>query len=137
MIPQEMIPIQEDFVKVGECKLSLNAWAQGLVIKLLEATHGQWLYRYVQVHNSTAGSQAAVRKEEIQGWIEDKIELGKEGLNVQDHYLLEVNLEDLEYSLGEEQSYWLLQIQAARCEQALREANHIEYSQSSRERRRA
>ena len=65
-------------------------------MKLLEATHGQWLYRNVQVHDSATGTLATKRKEEIQRWIEDQIELGEEGLYEKDHYLLEVNPEDLE-----------------------------------------
>ena len=59
----------------------------------------------------------------MQRYIEDQIELGEEGLDERDHYLLEVNLEDLESTTGEEQHYWLLQIQAARSERALRESN--------------
>ena len=43
--------------------------------------------------------EATARKEEIQRFIEDQIELGEEGLEEKDHYLLEVNLEDLEQRL--------------------------------------
>ena len=67
-----------------------------------------------------AGVAATARKEEIQQFIEDQIELGEEGLDASDYYLLEVNLEDLETTSGEEQHYWLLQIQAARRESQLR-----------------
>ena len=59
------------------------------------------------------GVAATARKEEMQQFIEDQIELGGEGLEESDHYLLEVNLEDLETTFGEEQHYWLLQLQAA------------------------
>ncbi len=62
-----------------------------------------------------------MRKEEIQRFIEDQIELGKEGLDEKDHYLLEVNLEDLKTTTGEEQHYCLLQIREAISERALRE----------------
>ena len=111
---------------MGGSQLSLSAWAQGLIIKLLEVTCRQWLYRNVRVHDSTTGIQATAQKEEIQRWIEDQIELGEEGLHKSDHYLLEVNLEDLEHSLGEEQAYWLLQIEAAQLEQALRNGQEQE-----------
>ena len=40
-------------------------------------------------------------------------------MDERDHYLLDINLEDLETSSGEDQHYWLLQIQAARRERAL------------------
>ena len=121
MISKEILAIQEDHVALGGCTLSLENWAQGLVIKLLEVTHGQWFYHNVQVHDTTAGLAATARKEEIQQFIEDQFELGEEGLDEQDRYLLEINLEDLETSSGEDQHYWLLQIEAARQDRVLRE----------------
>ena len=93
--------------------LFLDKWAQGLVVKLLKGTHGQWLYRNIHVHDAATGVAAPVQKEEIQQVIEDKIELGEEGLEASDYYLLGVNLEDLETTTGEEHHYWLLYIQAA------------------------
>ena len=137
MISKEMIPIQADHVEMGACKLTLEAWSQGLVIKLLEATHGQWLYRNVHVHDDIAGVAANARKEEIQQFIEDQLELGEEGLDEKDHYLLEVNLEDLEFTSGEEQHYWLLHIQAARQERALRGTNQQSSSHAPQRRERA
>jgi hypothetical protein len=125
MISKEIIPIQSDYVEMGGSAMSVDEWARGLVVKLLEVTHGQWLYRNVHVHDTASGIAATARKEEIQRFIEDQIELGEEGLDEKDHYLLEVNLEDLETTTGEEQHYWLLQIQAARSERALREATSI------------
>ena len=86
-------------------------------------THGQWLYRNLHVHDAVAGATATARKEEIQGFIEDQLELGEEGLDPQDHYLLEINLEDMETSSGEDQHYWLLQIEAVRRDRQLRELN--------------
>ena len=111
-------------------------WAQGLVVKLLEVTHGQWLYRNVHVHDTVTGVAATARKEDIQQFIEDQIELGEEGLEASDYYLLEVNLEDLETTSGEEQHYWLLQIQAARRDfQLRRNRNRNNNQQGPRERR--
>jgi len=136
MFTKEMMPIQADFVELGECTLSLDKWAQGLVVKLLEVTHGQWLYRNVHVHDAVTGAAATARKEEIQQFIEDQIELGEEGLDASDYYLLEVNLEDLETTSGEEQHYWLLQIQAARRDfQLRRNRNRNGNQQGPRERR--
>jgi hypothetical protein len=46
--------------------------------------------------------------------IEAQQDMGWEGLLKEDHFLEEVNLEDLEHTLGERQEYWLVVIQAAR-----------------------
>ncbi len=123
MISQEIIDIQADHMHGVDSHLALAPWARGLIVKLLEATHGQWLYWNVQVHDSATGTLATKKKEEIQQWIEDQIELGEEGLEEKDHYLLEVNLEDLENTSGEEHHYWLLHIEHVRRRCRLREEN--------------
>ena len=85
--------------------LLLDNWAKGLATNLLEATHGQWLYRNMLVYDTVSGLKAAERKEELQREIEDQIELGGAGLDKQYRYLLEINLEDLETLTGEDQYY--------------------------------
>ena len=75
----------------------------GLITKLLEVTHGQWLYRNVHVHNSISGTTATLRMEEIQMEIEKYQELGTNSLEEGDIYLKEINLEDLENTSGEKQ----------------------------------
>ena len=42
MVSAEILEIQSDFVDFGRCSLLLYIWAKGLVMKLLEITHGQW-----------------------------------------------------------------------------------------------
>jgi hypothetical protein len=90
--------------------LSLKQWAQGLILKLLEATHGQWIYRNIQIHNSVARTQATLWKEAIQQEIESQMELGMAGLLEEDHWMMEVNLGDIESTTGEQEEYWLVAI---------------------------
>jgi hypothetical protein len=45
--------------------------------------------------------------------MERQRDLGDAGLLEEDKYLAEVNLEDMETTLGERQHYWLLAIQTA------------------------
>jgi hypothetical protein len=100
-----------------------SQWSKGLVVKLLEVTHGQWLYRNVHVHDTISGALATAKKEELQKAIEDELELGGEGLAEEDMYLLEINLDDLTTTSGEDQTYWLLAIRAARAWRALQQEN--------------
>jgi hypothetical protein len=85
-------------------------WAQGLIVKLLETTHGQFLYRCVQVHDKVAGTLIIACKEEIQRKIERQLELGMEELLD----LAEIITNDLGSGSGERQEYSLLAICAAR-----------------------
>ena len=75
--------------------------------------------------------EAIERKQELQVEIERQIDLGGEGLDDQDKYLLKINLEDLERSSGEDHYYWLLAIQAASEDRVLK----VREEQSRRENR--
>ena len=81
-------------------------------------------------------SKAAERKEELHREIEDQRELGGAGLDKQDRYLLEINLEDLDTSTGEDQYYWLIAIRADRADQILRRRHQESVTlEQTRERR--
>jgi hypothetical protein len=73
----------------------------------------QWIYRNIQIHDTVAGTQATLRKESIQQEIEEQMEQGKAGLLEEDHWMIEVNLGDMETTSGEQEEYWLLAIKAA------------------------
>jgi hypothetical protein len=97
----------------GTC-LYPEQWAQGLIMKLLEATHGQWIYRNIQIHDSVAGTKATLWKEDIQREIERQLELGTAGLLKEDQWMMEVNLGDMESTTGQQEEYLLMAIKAAR-----------------------
>ena len=80
----------------------------------------QWLYRNYIVHDPVSGTIATAKKEELLVEIERQRDLGDAGLLEEDKYLAEVNLEEMETSLGEWQHYWILAIQTARNHYALR-----------------
>jgi hypothetical protein len=93
--------IQTAYSAIDGSNISPKQWTTRVVVKLLEATHGQWLYRCIQVHDRTKGTLAMLRKEELQKEIEAQQEMGYSGLLKEDQYLAEVNLEDLETSSDE------------------------------------
>ena len=137
MVSVEILEIQSGFVDFGRCLLSLDIWAKGLVIKLLEITHGQWMYRNVQVHDAVSGLKVVERKEELQREIEHQVLLGGTGLDEQDRYLLEINMGDLDTPSGEDQYYWLLAIRAARVDRRLKEIQVAGNTREHTRRRRA
>ncbi len=102
--------IQEMYTQVKGSNIISVQSPQGLIIKLLEATHGQWLYRCVQVHDRVLGTLATARKEEIQLAIEAQQEMRTGDLLEEDKYLTDVNHEDLESTSRERQEYWLIAI---------------------------
>jgi hypothetical protein len=114
MVAKDLREIQATYSEIEGSNVTPEQWTIGVVIKLLETTHGQWLYRCIQVHERKQGTQVTLRKEELQREIEAQQEMGFDGLLDEDQYLAEVNLDDLEQSSGLQQEYWLVAIRAAR-----------------------
>jgi hypothetical protein len=56
-----------------------DKWAQGLILKLLESTHGQWIYRNIQIHDTVSNTQSTLRKEGFQREIKEQMEMGNVG----------------------------------------------------------
>lgn len=104
---KKVLRIQGWMQEVGSKKLTNQKWCMGLVTRLLEVTHGQWLYRNVHVHDALTRDIATQKKEDIRCESLDQIEIGGEGL-AEDKYLLEINLDGLDRSSREDQTYWLL-----------------------------
>jgi hypothetical protein len=114
MISKSLRDIQSTYASFAGSCLSMTHWTTRVITKLLKITHGQWLYRCIQVHESATGTLRTARKEELQREIEAQQDMGSAGLLEDDQFLAEVNLEDLESSSGERQEYWLLAIRGAR-----------------------
>ncbi len=106
--------IQETYTTIEGSNLSPTQLTVGVITKLLEATHGQWLYRCVPIQDRLNGIKTTLRKEKLQKEIKSQQEIGMEGLIEEDQYLAEVDLVDLESTTGERQEYWLVAIRAAR-----------------------
>ena len=66
MISKDITGIQKSYLALSSYHLSIERWTTGLITKLLEVTHGQWLYRNVHVHNSISVTSETLHKEEIQ-----------------------------------------------------------------------
>ena len=86
MLSRELVELQKYALAESASRLTVDMWAKELVIRLLEITHGQWLYRNVLVHDKTAGDLVTRRKEEIRKALEDQLELGEEGLGEEDRF---------------------------------------------------
>lgn len=114
MISRVFVEIQRQHIAINGYENSANKWARGLVEQLLQITHGQWIYRNVVVHHKTTGMLVTQEKEKLQLEIDRQLDFGFEDLLTEDQYLLQMNLEDLEVSNGEDHVYWLLAIKHAR-----------------------
>ena len=110
MVSTKIVALQQQSCLVNGSWVSLDKWSSGLITRLLEITHGQWLYHNFIVNDPLSGIIATGKKEELILEIERQRELGDAGLLDEDKYLAEVNLGDIENTLGERLHYWLLAI---------------------------
>ncbi len=122
MVPIALLALDSDELLVEESTHSPTSWIQGLTTRLLEATHGQWIYRNLMMHDKVSGLIANKSKEQLQHEIERQIDLGGEGLLENDRWMVEVNMGDLEESTGIHERYWLIAIHTAR--ESVRLSNH-------------
>jgi hypothetical protein len=123
MSSKKLVGLQAVYrVQTGE-GVNVLSWAKRLVIRLLELTHGQWIYRNIQVHDETQGTLWTREKELLQWEIEVEMELGFKGFLVMDCLLANVTLEDLEAGDGEQQEYWFLAVRVARKAKAFMKGN--------------
>ena len=53
---------EKEHIALGYCLLVLDNWANRLVLKLLDATYGQWLYSNIEARDSVVGRQQVPRK---------------------------------------------------------------------------
>ena len=123
MLSKKMVCIQEDYHSFTGEGITGLAWARQVVVRLLEVTHGQWIYRNIQVHDEHQGTTRTQEKEALQREIEEELRLGFDGFLDMDKSLADMTLEDLERCGGERQEYWLLAVKAARVAKALTDCN--------------
>ena len=100
MVSKEFYLLQQDYQLTEGAEISMKHWISELIVKLLEITHGQWIYRNLVVYDNITGLLHTHRMDELQIEIEKQQEIGAEGLLKEDPFLAEVNLEDLETSSG-------------------------------------
>jgi hypothetical protein len=114
IILKEITGIQQQYYALNGMHMSLEKWSSGLITRLLEITHGQWIYQNFIVHDPVLGIIATAKKEELLLEIECQRELGDASLLEEDKYVAEVNLEGLGITSRERQHYLLLAIKTAR-----------------------
>ena len=65
MISKEMLVIQQDYLDLRRSRgtpITPISWAKGLIFRLIEITHGQWLYQNLHMHDTVTGFHATCRK---------------------------------------------------------------------------
>ena len=96
----KLLPLHSTLSHESSQSSSATRWILGLITQLLLVTHTQWIYRCVLVHNRTMGTIILAHKDELLSKIQEQLDIGSEGLDEQDRYLLECNFDELATTAG-------------------------------------
>jgi hypothetical protein len=114
MVSNKLFPIQSAVSHSSRSSSNAMRWISGLIMQLLQVMHTYLIYQCILVHNCMTGTLISAHKKELFNEVENQLNIGPDGPNEQDWFLLECNVDELANTTGEHQEYWLLAIQAAR-----------------------
>ena len=62
--------LQEWYIASRFSMSTMDAWMQDIILKLLDITHSQWIYRSLAKHHHTKGTKKLDSKEDLMKEIE-------------------------------------------------------------------
>ena len=80
MTSKEILIIQQEYMDLRGDRgtpTTPTYWSKGLIVHLIEITHGQWMYLNVHMHDTVTGLHATRRKGELQKEISIKFRWGE------------------------------------------------------------
>ena len=110
-LPTALHALQQEHCRL-EGRISGADWMKLFVRKIINITHGQWLYRNFSLHNSSKGFLHLKRQEEVLSWITHLAECDPRDIPEDSQFLLEIEIDAPETSLVQKE-YWVAAVQAA------------------------
>ena len=114
--------IQSFHLSMSSSYLNGADWTKQFISKLLQITHGQWIFRNISLHDKTQGYLRNKKADELLQIINEFSEVAPEDIPEDSRFLLEINFTDLTKSHLETQTYWTLAMDAAIIAKALESA---------------
>ena len=93
--------------------MTAKRWARGLIQKLLQMTHRQWLLRNAQVHIKRKGDMTEAEHDKLLKKIEKLMWIDPENLLREDRHLLEEDFDALGQSSALDQQLWVAEMEAS------------------------
>jgi hypothetical protein len=113
MLTKELSSLDASLDAQDDCTIEVSCWFKGLVKRLLEISHGLWIYRDLALHDDNSSILLTQHQERLLKGIENQLHQGQEGLREEDQWMLEIDMDTLTGPGGRD-IYWLLVIQTAR-----------------------
>ncbi len=112
-IPLSLTKFQQAYCASFNSRMTGTDWAKALVTKLLNISHGQWMYRNFSLHNKTKGHLRLTKQAEVLSEIATLATSRPEDIPPESRFLLEVEVITLDKQSLARQEYWISAMKAA------------------------
>ena len=112
-IPSLFVRHQRTRLAHAETRMTAKRWARGLIQKLLQMTHKQWLLRNARVHIKRKGDLTEEEHDKLLQKIERMMWIDPENLLREDRHLLEEDCDALYKASALDQQLWVAEMEAS------------------------
>lgn len=112
-IPVSLRKFQQNYCASIGSRMNGSDWARAFVLKLLDISHGQWMYRNFSLHNKCRGHLKLTHQAEVLTEIAILSESRPEDIPPESRFLLEVETVNLDGQTLARQEYWVAAMKAA------------------------
>ena len=100
-------------IEVDNLRTTAEYWSRGLIRRLVQITHRQWIYRNSTVHHKVHGSLSQAQHDHLMDTIEDYLHIDPMTLLPEDRGLLDVDFDKLAESTVVDQETWVSEMSTA------------------------
>jgi hypothetical protein len=134
-ISKALFDIQEEWLKQTGSRCSIETWTKQFLIKVLDITHRQWLYRNSRIHIKQTEGLSLTDHEIILQKVKSLIGTDPMDLLPQHRSLLQIDFEALGAGTSTDRQYWIAQMESAiTAQKRQRDSNDVELN-TKRQRR--
>jgi hypothetical protein len=134
-ISKALFDIQEEWLKQTGSRWYIERWTKQFLIKVLDITHRQWLYRNSRIHIKQTEGLSLTDHESILQKVRSLIGTDPMDLLPQHRSLLNIDFEALGAGTSTDRQYWIAQIESAiTARKRQRDSNDVDFN-TKRQRR--
>lgn len=115
-ITQSIRHFQANYLRDVSSRRTPNRWTAGLVEQLLTIVHSQWVHRNEIVHRRERDGLRTAEHNQLKTRLEQELARGTDGMDSEDHHLMEKDFASLWALPGSDKKIWLRAVQIARGE---------------------
>lgn len=112
-VPRSLRRFQTSHCASIGCRMTGADWMKAFVTRLLNITHGQWMYRNFSLHSKARGHLQLTRQANILTEIATLAESKPKDIPPESRFLLEVEIINLDSKSTAHQEYWINAMKAA------------------------